>query len=153
MEYVSHVLPMLGEERVHRRALAEIVGANVAVTAADTRDAAAEKGGLAMAALIDKAVRAVPAAPDELVAVRLDGAEMRVYPDQLAQLVEEAVAGTDSIAAARERFRTELVRRLSPVRREARRRRLQVVRGRVARARKRRLPQPRRRESVSACDA
>jgi DNA helicase IV len=112
MEYVSHVLPMLGEERVHQRALAEIVGTNVAVTATDTRDAAAEKGGLAMAALIDAAVRAVPAAPDELVAVRLDGAEMRVYPDQLAQLVEEAVAGTDSIAAARERFRTELVRRV-----------------------------------------
>jgi hypothetical protein len=65
-----------------------------------------------MAALIDEAVRAVPAAPDELVAVRLDGAELRELVRIDAQLVEEAVAGTDSIAAARERFRTELVRRV-----------------------------------------
>src|SRR5207302_10102142 len=44
MEYVSHVLPMLGEERVDQRALPEILGRDVAVTAVDTREAAAKKG-------------------------------------------------------------------------------------------------------------
>jgi DNA helicase IV len=112
MEYVSHVLPMLGEERVDQRALPEILGADVAVSVVDPREAAAQKGGLHMAETIAAAVRALPSPPDELVAVRLDGAELRIYPEQLAQLVEEAVAGTDSLAAARERFRTELVRRV-----------------------------------------
>jgi DNA helicase IV len=112
MEYVSHVLPMLGEERVDQRAVPEILGGEVEVAAMDSRDAAAEKGGLHMAEAIGAAVRALPSAPDELVAVRLEGVELRVYPEQLVRLVEEAVAGTDSIAAARERFRTELVRRI-----------------------------------------
>jgi DNA helicase IV len=112
MEYVSHVLPMLGEERVEQRALPAILGGDVAVTATDSRAAAAEKGDLRMAAAIAEAVRALPSAPDELVAVRLDGVELRLYPEQLAELVEAAIAATDSIAAARERFRNEVVRRI-----------------------------------------
>jgi DNA helicase IV len=112
MEYVSHVLPMLGEERVDQRAVPEILGAGVEATAVESRDEAAAKGRLELAEAIAAAVRALPSPPEELVAVRLDGAELRVYPEQLAELVEEAIAGTDSLAAARARFRTELVRRI-----------------------------------------
>ncbi|HEY2937564.1 MAG TPA: UvrD-helicase domain-containing protein, partial [Gaiellaceae bacterium] len=112
MEYVSHVLPMLGEERVEQRAVPEILGDGAEVTVAEGREAAARKGELAMAEEIAAAVRALPSVPDELVAVRLDGAELRVYPEQLAELMEEALADTDSLAAARERFRNELARRI-----------------------------------------
>ena len=112
MEYVSHVLPMLGEERVEQRAVPELLADGVEVTIAEDRATAARKGELAMAEEIAAAVRALPSVPDELVAVRLDGAELRVYPDQLAELMEEALAGTDSLAAARERFRTQLARRI-----------------------------------------
>jgi DNA helicase IV len=112
MEYVSHVLPMLGEARVEQRDVPEILGDGAEVTAAEGREAAARKGELAMAEEIAAAVRALPSVPDELVAVRLDGAELRVYPEQLAELMEEALADTDSLAAARERFRNELARRI-----------------------------------------
>jgi DNA helicase IV len=112
MEYVSHVLPMLGEEQVDQRAVPEILGGEIEATATDIREAAARKGDLRMAEEIAEAVRALPSPPDELLAVRMDGAELRVYPAQLAELMEESVAGTDSIAAARERFRNELVRRV-----------------------------------------
>jgi len=90
MEYVSHVLPMLGEERVDQRAVPEILGGGVVVTAKDSRDAAGEKGQLRMAEAIAEAVRALPSSPEELVAIRLDGAELRLYPEELARLVEEA---------------------------------------------------------------
>jgi DNA helicase IV len=112
MEYVSHVLPMLGEERVEQRAVPEILGGGTEPSLADSRDEAARKGELAMADEIAAAVRALPAVPDELVAVRLEGVELRVYPDELAELMDEALAGTDSLAAARERFRTDLARRV-----------------------------------------
>jgi DNA helicase IV len=112
MEYVSHVLPMLGEERVEQRAVPEILGGGVEMTVVEPREQAAAKGRLEWAETIAAAVRALPAPPDELVAVRLEGVELRIYPEQLAELVVEAVSGTDSLAAARERFRTELVRRI-----------------------------------------
>src|SRR5439155_17303722 len=49
MEYVSHVLPMLGEERVEQRAVPEILGSGVEATVAEDRDGAARKGDPAMA--------------------------------------------------------------------------------------------------------
>ena len=40
--------------------------------------------------MIAAAVRALPQPPSELLAVRLEGVELRVYPDQVAALVDEA---------------------------------------------------------------
>src|SRR5262249_2317794 len=80
MEYVSPVLPMLGEERVEQRAVPEILGGGTEATVTDSREAAARKGELAMAEEIAAAVRGLPNVPDELVAVRLEGVELRVYP-------------------------------------------------------------------------
>ena len=60
--------------------------------------------------MIAAAVRALPQPPSELLAVRLEGVELRVYPDQVAALVDEAQAESANHAAGRDRLRMKLVR-------------------------------------------
>ena len=60
--------------------------------------------------MIAAAVRALPQPPSELLAVRLEGVELRVYPDQVAALVDEAAAESANHAAGRDRLRMKLVR-------------------------------------------
>ena len=109
MDYISHVLPMLGEERVEQRAVDELVpGADAARREAP--DLARLKGDARMADVIAAAVQALPRPPDELLAVRLEGVELRLGPEQVATLVAEAQAEAPSHAAGRERLRMKLVR-------------------------------------------
>ena len=109
MDYISHVLPMLGEERVEQRAVDELVpGADAARREAP--DLARLKGDARMADVIAAAVQALPRPPDELLAVRLEGVELRLGPEEVATLVAEAQAEAPSHAAGRERLRMKLVR-------------------------------------------
>jgi DNA helicase IV len=108
MDYVSHVLPMLGEERVEQRAVDELAGVEAARR--DAHALARLKGDARMAAVIAAAVAALPQAPSELLAVRLEGVELRLSPEQVAALLEEAQAETANHAAGRERLRTKLAR-------------------------------------------
>ena len=77
MEYVSHVLPSLGEERVEQRAVTELVD-GLDVTVADTPETARLKGDLRLAEVLARAAGAALArrAPEELV-VRLEGEYVR----------------------------------------------------------------------------
>src|SRR4051794_19755089 len=109
MDYVSHVLPMLGEERVEQRAVDELV-AGVEATRRDEAALARLKGDERLADVIAAVVRALPQPPSELLAVRLEGLELRVYPDQVAALVDEAAAESANHAAGRDRLRMKLVR-------------------------------------------
>jgi DNA helicase IV len=108
MDYVSHVLPMLGEERVEQRAVDELAG----VDPARREDPAVArlKGDARLADVIAAAVAALPRPPTELLAVRLEGVELRLSSEQVASLVEEAQAETSNHAAGRERLRTKLTR-------------------------------------------
>jgi DNA helicase IV len=108
MDYISHVLPMLGEERIEQRAVDELVG----VDAARREDAAVArlKGDARLGDVVAAAVRALPRRPTELLAVRLEGVELRLPPEQVATLVEEAQAETPSHALGRERLRAKLSR-------------------------------------------
>ncbi len=108
MDYISHVLPMLGEERIEQRAVDELVG----VDAARREDAAVArlKGDARLGDVVAAAVRALPRRPRELLAVRLEGVELRLPPEQVATLVEEAQAETPSHALGRERLRAKLSR-------------------------------------------
>ena len=63
-----------------------------------------------MAEVIAAAVAALPQPPSELLAVRLEGVELRLSPEQVAGLLEEAQTETASHAAGRERLRTKLAR-------------------------------------------
>jgi DNA helicase IV len=109
MDYISHVLPMLGEERVEQRAVDELVGGAEA-TRRDTSDAARLKGDARLADVLAAAVRALPRPPDELLAVRLEGVELRLSPEQVGSVVAEAQAEAPNHAAGRERLRMKLVR-------------------------------------------
>ena len=111
MEYVSHVLPTLGEDSVDQRAVAELV-AGVELTRADPPDVAAAEGGHARSAEVVRRAAALASAgePQELV-VRLEGRFVGVEADEAAELLAEARAELGLTAAARERFRMNVLRR------------------------------------------
>jgi DNA helicase IV len=108
MDYISHVLPMLGEEHVEQRAIDELAG--VEATRAEEPPVARLRGDRRLAGVIAGAVVALPRPPTELLAVRLEGVELRLPPEQVATLLEAAQAETSSHAAGRERLRTKLAR-------------------------------------------
>src|SRR3954449_9436964 len=83
MDYISHVLPMLGEERVEQRAVDQLV-TGVEASREDTPAVARLKGDERIGEVLAAAVRALPRPPQELLAVRLEGVELRLYPEQVA---------------------------------------------------------------------
>ena len=109
MDYISHVLPMLGEERVEQRAVDELVP-GVEAQRLESPELARLKANARLADVIAAAVRALPQPPAELLAVRLEGLELRLYPEQVGELVAETQAESPSHAAGRERLRMKLVR-------------------------------------------
>ncbi|MET0609044.1 MAG: UvrD-helicase domain-containing protein, partial [Gaiellaceae bacterium] len=110
MEYVSHVLPALGEDSVDQRAVAELVeGAEI--SRADPLEVQRLKADTRLADVLRRAAElASEGEPQELV-VRLEGRFVGVEVDEAAQLLEEARAELGLAAAARERFRMNVLRR------------------------------------------
>src|SRR5581483_1742530 len=94
MEYVSHVLPALGEEAVEQRAIGELV------------DGVQPDRVVRRAAL-----RRLESQPEEL-AIRLEGSFVWVREHEVRELVDAAREELGLTAAARERFRMSLLRRL-----------------------------------------
>ena len=109
MDYISHVLPMLGEERVEQRAVNELVDGIDAVHLEAT-DVARLKGDVRLARVIAAAVRALPQPPQDLLAIRLEGVELRLAPEEVGRLIDDARAESTDHAAGRERLRMKLVR-------------------------------------------
>jgi len=109
MDYIAHVLPMLGEERVEQRAVNELVD-GIDVVRPEAAEVARLKGGAGLAEVIADAVRALPRPPEELLAIRLEGAELRLSPEEVRRLIGEAQAEAPDHAAGRERLRMKLVR-------------------------------------------
>ena len=109
MDYIAHVLPMLGEERVEQRAVNELVD-GIDVVRPEAAEVARLKGGAGLAEVIAAAVRALPRPPEELLAIRLEGAELRLSPEEVRRLIGEAQAEAPDHAAGRERLRMKLVR-------------------------------------------
>jgi DNA helicase IV len=110
MEYVSHVLPALGEDSVDQRAVAELVeGAEI--SRADPLDVQRLKADTRLADVVRRAAElASEGEPQELV-VRLEGRFVGVEADEAAELLEEARAELGLSAASRERFRMNVLRR------------------------------------------
>jgi DNA helicase IV len=110
MEYVSHVLPTLGEDSVDQRAVAELVP-EVDVTLADPIDVQRLKADTRLGAVVRRAAsRASEGEPKELV-VRLEGRFVGVEADEVDELLLEARAELGLSSAARERFRMNVLRR------------------------------------------
>jgi DNA helicase IV len=109
MEYVSHVLPTLGEENVDQRAAGDLVD-GVTATRVEALDVAALKGDPRMALVVERAVAQLPEGEAGELVARLDGEYPRVREREVRALLEAVRADQGRGAAARERFRMELLR-------------------------------------------
>ena len=110
MEYVSQVLPTLGEEAVEQRAVTELVD-GVEALREEEPDVARLKGDPRLREVVARAVElAVVPAPEELV-MRVEGEYVRVRERNVAELLEAALEAGDPVGLARERFRMAVLRR------------------------------------------
>jgi DNA helicase IV len=110
MEYVSHVLPTLGEESVEQRAVSQLVD-GISPTVADPPAVERLKGDLRMAEVIGRAAAERSRAhPEELVA-RMEGEYVRVREREVIELLDRAREELGLTAHARERFRMDVLRR------------------------------------------
>ena len=110
MDYVSHVLPTLGEEAVEQRAVTELLD-GIEVVRDEEPDVARLKGDPRLREVVARAVEiAVVPAPEELVTL-VDGVYVRVRERDVATLLEEALDAGAPLGLARERFRMAVLRR------------------------------------------
>jgi DNA helicase IV len=109
MDYVSHVLPALGEDAVDQRAVVELVdGADVTLT--DPPKVERLKADARLADVIRRAVELrSQGSPDELV-VRMEGMFVGVREREVGELLEAARSELGLSAAGRERFRMSVLR-------------------------------------------
>ena len=109
MEYVSHVLPALGEDSVAQLAVTELVE-GIEPTVADSPEVARLKADVRLAEVIARAVELRLAAEPEELILKLEGEYIRVRAREQRRLLEEIRAEHGTTAAARERFRMAIVR-------------------------------------------
>jgi DNA helicase IV len=110
MEYVSQVLPTLGEEAVEQRSVTELVD-GVEATRDEEPDVARLKGDPRLREVVARAVElAVVPGPEELY-TRIDGVYVRLRERDVAELLDEALEAGDPLGLARDRFRMSVLRR------------------------------------------
>src|SRR5437764_12858460 len=110
MDYVSHVLPTLGEEAVEQRAVTELLD-RIEVERDEEPDVARLKGDPRLREVVARAVEiAVVPAPEELVTL-VDGVYVRVRERDVATLLEETLETGAPLGLARDRFRMAVLRR------------------------------------------
>jgi DNA helicase IV len=103
------VLPALGETNVEQRAVDELYE-DIVVARNEPDDVAAVKGDIRMADLLARAVSTLPAGEPEDLGVLVDGAYVCVYAREVGEIAERARAELGRTAAARERFRMDVLR-------------------------------------------
>jgi DNA helicase IV len=110
MDYVSHVLPALGEEAVEQRAVSELLD-GIDVDREEAPDVARLKADTRLADVVRRAVElAVQPAPEELV-LYTDGIFVSVRERDVAALLDEALESGLALTPGRDRFRMALLRR------------------------------------------
>jgi DNA helicase IV len=110
MDYVSHVLPALGEEAVEQRAVTEMLD-GILVEREDPADVAALKADPRLSEVVQRAVElSVHPAPEELV-LYADGVFVSVKERDVRDLLDAALDAGLALAPARERFRMTVLRR------------------------------------------
>jgi DNA helicase IV len=110
MDYISHVLPALGEDAVDQRAVSELVP-GVAVTVDDAPDVERLKADPRLAEVIVRAAQLrTSGRPEELV-MRLEGRFVGIEAGEVATLLRAARSELGPSVTARERFRMDVLRR------------------------------------------
>jgi DNA helicase IV len=110
MEYVSHVLPTLGEDSVDQRAVAELVD-GIEITRTDPLEIQRLKADTRLADELRKLVEAASEGEPQELVVRMEGRFVGVEADEVAELLEETRSELGLSAVARERFRMSVLRR------------------------------------------
>ena len=111
MEYVSHVLPALGEDAVEQRAVDDLVDGIVSELR-DPPAVAALKADVRMVEVLRRAAELRLAAEPRELAIRLEGSFIWVRSPEVRALLEAARAELGTTTAGRLRFRMSLLRRL-----------------------------------------
>ncbi|WP_067974562.1 HelD family protein, partial [Nocardiopsis trehalosi] len=88
LTYIRNVLPALGEVDVAQTTLRDLLE-TVPVRAVDTPEAARVKGDARMAEVIRRDLWSLPAPPTETLVVQRGSRRWRLYPDDLAELLDE----------------------------------------------------------------
>jgi DNA helicase IV len=109
MEYVSHVLPALGEGSVEQLAVSELVP-GVEPALPEKPEVARLKADTRLAEVIARAAELRLAGEPEELILKLEGVYIRVRVREQRALLEEIRARDGTTAAARERFRMGIVR-------------------------------------------
>ena len=110
MDYVSHVLPALGEDAVDQLAVSELVpGADV--TLADSPDVERLKADTRLVEVVHRAVELRAHGRSEELVVRLEGRFVGVEADEVELILRSVRSEHGLSAAARERFRMDVLRR------------------------------------------
>jgi len=109
MDYVSHVLPALGETNVEQRSVDQL-GEPYVAARREHDDVARVKGDVRMADVLARAVASLPAGDPQELGVLVDGAYVAVSARVIAGVAARARAELGRTAAARERFRMEVLR-------------------------------------------
>jgi DNA helicase IV len=109
IEYVSHVLPSLGEASVVQRAVGDLREATVA-SGRDAPEMERAKGDAAMAERLREAVEKHRREPEAELEAMLGVNYVRVPLARVRELLDEAWAGAASWDARRERLRMDLLR-------------------------------------------
>jgi DNA helicase IV len=110
MEYVSNVLPTLGEESVDQRAVAELVP-GVEVSRADSLEVQRLKADVHLGEVVRRAAELASEGEAQELVVRMEGSFVGVEADEAGELLAEARAELGLSTAARERFRMNVLRR------------------------------------------
>jgi DNA helicase IV len=109
MEYVSHVLPALGEDTVAQVAVADLVP-GIEATLVDAPEVVRLKADPRLAEVIARAVELRLESEPEELNVKIDGRYIRVRVREQHRLLEEIREQHGATAAGRERFRMGIVR-------------------------------------------
>jgi DNA helicase IV len=110
MEYVSHVLPALGEETVEQRAVDELAD-GVEPERRDPPEVARLKADTRLGEVIRRAAeRQLQSEPEELV-IRLEGSFVWVTAEEITRLVATTREEHGTTTLARDRFRMSVLRR------------------------------------------
>jgi DNA helicase IV len=109
MEYVSHVLPALGEGSVEQLAVAELVP-GVEPTLRDDAETVRLKADTRLGDVITRAAELRLVSKPEELNLKVDGHYVRVRVREQERLLEEIREHYGATAAARERFRMAIVR-------------------------------------------
>ena len=110
MDYVSHVLPAIGDEAVEQRAVSELLD-GIETGREDAPDVARLKADTRLAEVVRRAVDlALRPAPQELV-LYADGVFVSVRQREVEALLADALGSGLALTPARDRFRMALLRR------------------------------------------